>query len=91
MSESNVLLVEQKDRVATITVNRPDKMNALNLQVRRALVSALDELRQDDEVRVVVITGAGEKAFIAGADIGEFKDARPVDQYRTMVEGDIYS
>ena len=91
MTESSVLLVEQQDRVATITVNRPDKMNALNVEVRRALVSALGELRQDDEVRVVVITGAGEKAFIAGSDIGEFKGARPVDQYRKMVEGDIYS
>lgn len=91
MTVSSVLLTEKKDRVAVITVNRPDKMNALNGAVRSALVAALDDLRQDEEVRAVVITGAGDKAFIAGADIGEFKDQRPVDQYRTMQEGDIYS
>ncbi len=91
MPEDKVLLVEKEGRVATITVNRPDKLNALNGQVRCALVGALDELRADDDVRCVVLTGAGEKAFIAGADIGEFKDARPVDQYRAMQQGDIYS
>lgn len=91
MSEDRVLLVEKKDRIATLTINRPDKMNALNGEVRRALVDALAQLRNDSDVRVVVITGAGEKAFIAGADIEEFKDARPVDQYRAMQEGDIFS
>ena len=91
MSESNALLIEKKDRVATITVNRPDKLNALNAAVRGALIEALGDLLQDKEVRAVVITGAGDKAFIAGADIGEFKDQRPVDQYRAMQQGDIYS
>ncbi|MFQ5529877.1 MAG: enoyl-CoA hydratase/isomerase family protein [Gemmatimonadota bacterium] len=89
---SDVLLQEKLDgHVALLTFNRPDKMNALNQEVRRALFAALAELREDDEVRVVVLTGAGEKAFIAGADIGEFKDARPVDQYRSMQRGNIYS
>ncbi|TFG64084.1 MAG: crotonase [Gemmatimonadales bacterium] len=89
---SDVLLVEKLDgRVALLTFNRPDKMNALNLEVRHALFAALAELRDDDDVRVVVLTGAGEKAFIAGADIAEFKDAAPVEQYRAMQRGDIYS
>ncbi|HKK07937.1 MAG TPA: enoyl-CoA hydratase-related protein [Gemmatimonadota bacterium] len=88
---SDVLKVEKLDGgVALLTVNRPDKMNALNGEVRCALVGALADLR-DDDVRVLVLTGAGEKAFIAGADIREFKDARPVEQYRTMDRGNIYS
>jgi enoyl-CoA hydratase len=89
---SDVLRIEKLEgRVALLTFNRPDKMNALNGAVRVALVDALDELRHDDDVRVVVLTGAGEKAFIAGADIGEFKDAGAVEQYRSMQEGNIYS
>jgi len=88
---SDVLLTEKLDGgVALLTFNRPEKMNALNGQVRCALFGALDELRKDDEVRVVVLTGAGEKAFIAGADIGEFKDAAPTEQYRSMQAGNIY-
>lgn len=89
---SDVLLVERLDgRVALLTFNRPDKMNALNMEVRRALFAALAELRDDDEVRVLILTGAGEKAFIAGADIAEFKDAAPIEQYRAMQRGNIYS
>lgn len=89
---SDVLLVEKLDGyVALVTFNRPDKMNALNLEVRRALFAALAELRDDDEVRVVVLTGAGEKAFIAGADIGEFEGMAPVAQYRAMQRGNIFS
>ena len=91
MTNEKMLLVEKSDRIATITVNRPEKMNALNAAVKSALVAELEELRTDREIRVVVITGAGEKAFIAGADIGEFKDAAPVDQHRLMQETDIYS
>ena len=89
---SDVLLVEKLEgRVALVTFNRPDKMNALNLEVRHALFAALAELREDDDVRVVVLTGAGEKAFIAGADIGEFEGMAPVDQYRAMQRGNIFS
>jgi enoyl-CoA hydratase len=88
---SDVLLVEKLDgHVAVMTVNRPDKLNALNGEVRCAMFEALDDLAADDDVRVVVLTGAGEKAFIAGADIGEFKDARPVQQYRTMHRGNVF-
>jgi enoyl-CoA hydratase len=89
---SDVLKVEKLDGgVALLTVNRPDKMNALNGEVRCALLGALDDLRDDDEVRVVVLTGAGEKAFIAGADIKEFEGQTPVQQHRAMVRGNIYS
>ena len=89
---SDVLTTETLEGgVALVTVNRPDKMNALNGEVRCAVFEALDELEEDDDVRAVVITGAGDRAFIAGADISEFKDARPVDQYRSMQDGDIYA
>ncbi len=89
---SDVLLVEKLEgHVALLTFNRPDKMNALNLEVRRALFAALADLREDDDVRVVVLTGAGDKAFIAGADIGEFEGMAPVAQYRAMQRGNIFS
>ena len=57
--------------VATLTVNRPDKLNALNAQVIGELEAAMDQLEADPSVRVLLVTGAGEKAFVAGADIAE--------------------
>ncbi len=78
------LRVETTDGVATITVHRPEKRNALNARVRQELVTALDALEPRDDVKVVVITGAGEKAFIAGADIGEFAERTPIEQRRAM-------
>ncbi|KXK01469.1 MAG: short chain enoyl-CoA hydratase [Acidobacteria bacterium OLB17] len=74
------ITIERRGRVAILTINRPDKLNALNSTVHREAVAALDELRNDAEVRVLVITGAGEKAFIAGADISEFEGHTPVTQ-----------
>jgi len=89
---SDVLLLEKLEgRVGLLTVNRPDKMNALNREVRESLFQTLEAIRHDDDIRVVVITGAGDRAFIAGADIAEFKDAGAVEQYRSMQESDIYS
>jgi enoyl-CoA hydratase len=79
------VLITIAQRVATITINRPDKRNALNSAVRRDILHALDELRAENEVRVVVFTGAGDKAFIAGADIGEFAHRTPLQQ-RTLME-----
>jgi len=65
------LLIEVKDKIAVVTINRPDKMNALNLQTMNELKSAFTELNNNDDVYVVILTGSGEKAFIAGADISE--------------------
>ena len=65
------ILVEKKDKVALVTLNRPDKLNAVNLEMRLEFLDLLDDLRINDEVRVVVVTGAG-RAFCAGADISEF-------------------
>lgn len=80
MSEYETISVERRGKVAVLTINRPDKLNALNKQVHTEGVSALDKLRRDDSVRVLVITGAGEKSFIAGADISEFEGQTPVTQ-----------
>ena len=72
MGDSPVLLEKRDDGIAVLTLNRPDKLNALNSEVRRLLKERFAELRDEDAVKVVVIHGAGEKAFVAGADISEF-------------------
>ena len=80
MSNYETITVEKRGKVAILTINRPDKLNALNKQVHTDGVAALNELRKDDSVRVLVITGAGDKSFIAGADISEFEGQTPVTQ-----------
>lgn len=84
--EVETLLVSIADAVATIVVNRPEKRNALNAAVRREIVEVLDALRAREDVRVIVFTGAGDRAFVAGADIGEFAERTPVEQ-RAVMEG----
>lgn len=77
MSYENLLL-EIEGGVAKLTINRPKVMNALNDQTLRELASALDECKANDDVRCVVLTGAGEKAFVAGADINELAKMNPL-------------
>lgn len=72
------VLTEKKGRVGILTINRPDKLNALNTHVTKEILSAFKMLESDPEVRVIVITGAGDKAFVAGADIAEMKDINPL-------------
>lgn len=85
------ILLDRLGRIARITINRPDKLNALNIKTRQELAEALDELRVDDEIRVVVITGAGEKAFVAGADINEFAGRTAVQQRTVMKARSIFT
>ena len=73
LPQFETLLTSVADGVATLLVNRPDALNALNRQVFSDLAGALAALAERDDVRVVVITGAGEKAFVAGADIKEME------------------
>ncbi len=73
------LLFDKKGPIAYVTVNRPDKLNALNMATMEELRAAFHSLKQDNEVRVVIFTGAGEKAFIAGADINELAKNNPVE------------
>ncbi len=70
--------VAREGRLATVTVNRPEKLNALTRATIDELRTAFEELGADAEVGGVILTGAGEKAFVAGADIGELKDLGPV-------------
>lgn len=72
------LLTEDVDAVRRITINRPDKLNALNRETLTELDVAFAQAAADDAVRVVVLRGAGEKAFVAGADISELADLTPV-------------
>ena len=67
---TNVLL-EKKGHIAVATINRPKALNALNSQVLEDIDQLVEQVKADDEIRALVITGSGEKAFVAGADIGE--------------------
>jgi len=67
------LLLEISEGVAVLTINRPDKLNALNNETMEELRQAFEHLRENDEAKVVILTGAGEKAFVAGADISEIR------------------
>ena len=87
---TETVLFEQEGRVAILTINRPDKMNALSEEVRSELLAHLERIAADDALGVVVLTGAGEKAFIAGADIGEFEGRSPFDQRWAMRSPRIY-
>ena len=66
-----MLLIDKADGVATVTINRPQAMNAMSRELRVALDQTFKGLRDDDEVRAVVLTGAGERAFTAGLDLKE--------------------
>ncbi len=69
-----LILSDLQDGLLTLTINRPDALNALNGEVIQALSDAIDAAKADDDVRAIVLTGSGEKAFVAGADIKEFAD-----------------
>lgn len=68
---NNAIILERDGPIATIRLNRPDKHNAINAEMSAELIACLDALEADDDVRVIVLTGAGEKAFCAGADMAE--------------------
>jgi enoyl-CoA hydratase len=72
----NTLLVEKENGICTITINRPDKLNALNKEVFNDLDKAVDEIYNDASIKSALITGAGTKAFVAGADISEFLELK---------------
>src|SRR6202165_4267227 len=79
MSHYQSLLVDRDERIGIVTLNRPKELNALNFQLVSELANALEELDRDEEIRCRVITGAGEKAFAAGADVKEMSDKSPIE------------
>jgi len=66
------IYIEEENNLATITINRPSKLNALNQRTIKELHVAFKELDEDPEIKVIIVTGSGDKAFVAGADISEF-------------------
>jgi enoyl-CoA hydratase/carnithine racemase len=81
------LLYEQRDRIGFITFNRPKVLNALNRKTMEELNQLLIAAREDEDVRVLILTGAGEKSFVAGADIGELAVQTPVSGKETALFG----
>src|SRR5947208_12888169 len=79
MSYSHILFETGADGIALLTVNRPDKLNALNTATVLELEDAFGRVRTDAAVRALIVTGAGEKAFVAGADINELAVLNPVE------------
>jgi len=85
MSDDSILY-ERRDAIAVITFNRPDKLNAFDLPMLAELDAAVTTAGQDSEVRVIVFTGAGEKAFVAGGDIADLESRRGLDHYLEFAE-----
>jgi enoyl-CoA hydratase len=81
------LILEKKEYVGTVTFNRPKVLNALNRQTMDELDAALTEIRNDKDLRVLILTGAGDKAFIAGADINELAQMTPLTGPQTSLHG----
>ncbi|WP_405351070.1 enoyl-CoA hydratase/isomerase family protein [Nonlabens sp. Asnod3-H03] len=73
----NNILVATENKITTITINRPNKLNALNKETIAELSQAIDTAEDNENTRVIILTGSGEKAFVAGADIAEFADFSP--------------
>ena len=78
MTEFQNIKLEKKNQIAYITIDRPKVLNALNMATMQEIKQAFADAKQDVDVRVVILTGAGEKAFVAGADIGELSQHTPV-------------
>ena len=72
---ADTVLMERRGEVALLTLNRPDKLNALNYETNDLLVRLLDRIEADRMIRAVVLTGAGDRAFSAGGDIHEFSES----------------
>lgn len=82
--DEQILLAQEKDGIVTLTLNRPRVMNSLNFDLLHALKDQVDSLRLQRSIRVVIITGAGDKAFCAGADLKERAGLTP-DQVKTFI------
>ena len=91
MGEDRTILWEKRNGVAWVTLNRPESLNVYNLRMRDELYETLSAFRDDDEVRVAVFQGAGEKAFCAGADLSEFLTASsPISARQSRWQRDVW-
>ena len=86
MADYQYILTERDERVGIVTLNRPKELNALSIAVIGEVAQAMEEFDRDEEIGCIVITGAGEKAFAAGADIKEMSDKSPIDMLNAGFE-----
>ena len=91
--ELKCTIYKKEKNIATITINRPDKRNALNRESREDLIQILEDVRSDKNIRVLILTGAGEKAFISGSDITELKELSPLQmqEFMTTIGQQLYT
>ena len=81
----NTILLEKKEGIALVTLNRPEVRNAISFELVEELDACLDELAADRDVKVVIFTGAGDKAFVSGGDLGQFLSVRTKDKSYPML------
>ena len=79
---STKILTKSEQGIGSITFNNPERHNAMSLDMWKGLADALIQFKQDQSIRVVIMTGAGEKAFVSGADISEFEKKRASQEQR---------
>ncbi len=93
MEFQSLIYTKDEKGIVTITINRPEVRNALNIAVRKELKQAVEDITEDKDVRLVIITGAGDKSFISGADLSVLKDAPPLwmDEYSSILGQQLYT
>ena len=87
MSYKNIVFEHLEDGIATITISRPEKLNAMNRETMGELETAFEYVQYEPTIRGLIVTGAGEKAFVAGADIHELRELRAVEASRHSAVG----
>jgi 3-hydroxypropionyl-coenzyme A dehydratase len=87
MGSQQYIQVEKKENIAIVRINRPEKLNAMNIDAIKEMGNIMDQLDKDDDIKVVIVTGTGEKAFSAGADIEYMSKISPLDAEQYAITG----